>query len=369
MTQRSNVNENKVKKVRRTRWEPMKISAKPKIEDDNPEKTKKMISEYKKNSEQFRQLSSFIDDKKVLAEEILSIVDRKTRNEIFPELEKMTSSERHKVIYNLLKGISKNRVCSILNGRDISSSSATETEYDSSVSSSGVIDDLDDISEKIDSPGQGAPKKIGRTDQSSNFQSLTSRLVVEKRPDDELEDGEIFDSSPDLDERKQNYIAYDEKIIQLPSSSSVDRKITDSSMMSPNNSQETIKRIKQATEFVCILPSVSSDDELEFEEFSNSFTGLEDGEVEPEEIKNSIDQQRDNPVKGIVCCEKCIIGTSKTLPMNISACTHDNSLNILTRDREDTEKGIGAIQTAAADSTTQFDEIEDYDYPDFELLE
>uniref|UniRef100_A0A915LSE4 Uncharacterized protein n=1 Tax=Meloidogyne javanica TaxID=6303 RepID=A0A915LSE4_MELJA len=90
-----------------------------------------MVNEAHRDGDHFRPLKKFINNRRKLATELMDSVDLETLYEIFPELEEKTEVDAHKIVYDILCGMSKARILADLNGEEFPESSSEDEDLSS----------------------------------------------------------------------------------------------------------------------------------------------------------------------------------------------------------------------------------------------
>ncbi|KAF7632906.1 hypothetical protein Mgra_00007683 [Meloidogyne graminicola] len=187
-------------KIKRSRWEPissgeerrrfesLKSKKVKKKKKTKGKRRKEMVFESHRNEDHFRPLKKFVNNRRKLATELLDSVDLETLYEIFPELEEKSDVEAHKIVYDILCGMSLKRILADLNGDDLpgsSSSSEEEEEYQSSDQ-----EDVEQLNE-YSSSNEGEENKQKREEKGKEEIEIKIIKTKKKRIYDDLEEGEI----------------------------------------------------------------------------------------------------------------------------------------------------------------------------------
>uniref|UniRef100_A0A915P8D1 Uncharacterized protein n=1 Tax=Meloidogyne floridensis TaxID=298350 RepID=A0A915P8D1_9BILA len=202
--------------IKKSRWEPIssgeerrrfeslresKKAKKLKKKKTKGKRRKEMVNEAHRDGDHFRPLKKFINNRRKLATELMDSVDLETLYEIFPELEEKTEVEAHKIVYDILCGMSKARILADLNGEEFPESSS-ESEEEEDLSSNQ--DENEELNQSSSSESEQTPKsqssqstvesnKIieNKEENEEQFSIKIIRKKKKKLKNDDLEEGEI----------------------------------------------------------------------------------------------------------------------------------------------------------------------------------
>ncbi|CAK5035455.1 unnamed protein product [Meloidogyne enterolobii] len=201
--------------IKKSRWEPIssgeerrrfeslresKKAKKLKKKKTKGKRRKEMVNEAHRDGDHFRPLKKFINNRRKLATELMDSVDLETLYEIFPELEEKTEVEAHKIVYDILCGMSKARILADLNGEELPESSSESEDEDLSSNQ----EDNEELNQSLSSESEQTPKSQSSQstvesnkiieNKEENEEQISIKIIRKKKKknkNDDLEEGEI----------------------------------------------------------------------------------------------------------------------------------------------------------------------------------
>uniref|UniRef100_A0A915MJ42 Uncharacterized protein n=1 Tax=Meloidogyne javanica TaxID=6303 RepID=A0A915MJ42_MELJA len=202
--------------IKKSRWEPIssgeerrrfeslreskKAKKLKKKKKTKGKRRKEMVNEAHRDGDHFRPLKLFINNRRKLATELMDSVDLETLYEIFPELEEKTEVEAHKIVYDILCGMSKARILADLNGEEFPESSSESEEEDLSSNQ----EDNEELNQSSSSESEQSQKSQSSQstvesnkiieNKEENEEQISIKIIRKKKKklkNDDLEEGEI----------------------------------------------------------------------------------------------------------------------------------------------------------------------------------
>ncbi|KAL7077026.1 hypothetical protein ACQ4LE_003970 [Meloidogyne hapla] len=373
--------------IKKSRWEPissgeekrrfealLKSKKVKKKKKTKGKRRKEMVNEAHRDGDHFRPLKKFVNNRRKLATELLDSVDLETLYEIFPELEEKTETETHKIVYDILCGMSRGRILADLNGDELPESSA---ESDASDISSNQEDNKE-LNQSTNSESEETEKSQTSVEndeimenKEENNKQIPIKMFRKKKKilkEDDLEEGEIrskmgiSEEESNLEEELMESISNEE--VELIEDRRVEEKKVENGVVEEKKEKDILSnKIKMEPTFIVSVDCCSLSDKYP-----------EDFEAEEDNLSQS---EKDISFEQRIVC---ILPPSPTssITINVGEEEEENRNEMLEIEQQEEETRLSSPSCSSnlrnevileENDQLQVTDIDDVEDIDFELVE